>query len=346
MNKAQIFSKSSAAPPRQTGRILRGTARTALLLWAIVTIAGAAWALSRNPLAAPFVERAPEAVKASFVGAIAEIATPEWISARLEAAIAAHDADDVELYLDLAKSHAIPLPDDLTERAEAIIAAQDGLVASATACGKCALDASACPNLKFVAACLLPFQLSPAGDVTTLGHEGTNWITGKPVDQVDAALAAVGLAATVVAIPSLGASVPVKLGASALRIAKRADALTPGLMRAIKAAARESGGGARLQGMASDVTRIASATSPAEALSIIRVADDAADLKRLAKVSEIAGKDTRLTLRVLGKAHTLRLLHRLSDTVVAAFGFVMALIAQLGALLGGALKLGLRRLAR
>lgn len=325
---------------------LRRIARLTLLLWALGTIAATVWTLSHHPLAQPFINRTDAQIRTALTRAMAREVTPEWLIPRLETAITADDPDRVEMLLDLAREHDAPLPEDLRTRAEALLAAHDGWLATGRECGACMIDIAHCPRLSLIGACALPFELSPAGDVNELRRQGVTWWEGGDVDEVSTALASLGLAATVVAIPSMGASVPVKAGATALRLARRADALSPRLTADLARAARESGGAARVGEIAADATRIAVKAGPAQTLDILRHADDAQDLRRLARLSEAAGPETGRALEVLGKARSLRLLHRVSDLLALTIGLILSLCAQLGALVAAMLKLMLRRLAR
>lgn len=326
--------------------MIRAAARLALAFWAAACLAGALWGLAQNPLAAPFVDRSLTEARAVLTWAMAREATPDWLLPRLSAAIAADDPDEVALLRDIGRDHAIPIPPDLAAEAEALIARHDSLQAQAGACLQCMADISTCPSLTLVAVCALPFELSPAGDVAALGRQGANLATGQDFDGIEAGLAAVGLAATLVAIPSLGTSVPVKIGASVLRVARKARALSPGMTGALRLAARDGGRIERLTAFASDATRIAAQTSPAEALRVLRLADSPAELRRLARLADAAGPDTRKALAVLGKARSLRMLHRLSDLAVMTAGFLLSIAAQTGTLIGAILKLMLRRALR
>uniref|UniRef100_UPI0035B4539B hypothetical protein n=1 Tax=Paenirhodobacter enshiensis TaxID=1105367 RepID=UPI0035B4539B len=346
MNKAQYLPLRQMPPLRPAPIApVRALARLALALWTVAALSGAIWGLMQNPLAHPFTERTTQAARSALERALAEAATPDELTTRLTAAVAAQDRDRIRLLLDLAQDRHIALSEALRTGAEAALARD--WTETAGACARCTVDVAACPSLTLIGACTLPFQISPAGDVAALGQAGWAWASGQPVDGLDAALAAVGLAATGATIASgglgAGATLPVKVGASALRIARRAKALSPGLSRALREAASEAGGTARLSTMAGDVTRIAKATSPAEVLPILRLADDEADLSRLARLSEVAGPETPRALEMLGKARSLRLLHRLGDAAIMALGGLMALIGQLGALLGAGLSAMLRR---
>ena len=69
------------------------------------------------------------------------------------------------------------------------------------------------------------------------------------------------------------------------------------------------------------------------------------DLGEIARVSDVAGKDTRKVMKVLGR-DAFRLLLRVSDLAAAAIGLVAMVLAQTVGMLAGFLHMTLRRLAR
>lgn len=345
---------------------MRRAARRILILWILATWAATAWVLSLNPLAAPLVERTAVEARAAFTRAMAVVVTPDWLLPRLEAAVATGAPDDVALCLQIAAEHGVAVPGDLATRAEAIRTAHDGAVDTARDCAACAWDITACPTLKLIGACALPVELTPVGDLNALRRAAADWAAGDEVDRLDAGLAVVGLAATAGVAISGGTSVTAKVGATVLRLGRRMGAISPRLMGALAdsmaglvrwdrvgdvalgripaAAAVDGARGARLMAVATDAKRLSDNTSPAEALVLLRQAETAEDLGRLARVSDAAGGDTRKVMRVLG-ADAFRLLHRVSHLAELAIGLVALVATQLAALALALLRMALRRLA-
>jgi hypothetical protein len=326
--------------------MIRRAASVARLLWIGAGIAVFIWALATSPFTHPFAERSLAEIRLAVDRSIARDVTPEWLRPRLADAVADDDPDRVTLLLDLADSRALSLPADERARAEALIAAHDGTLATVADCGSCAVDIASCRSVALISACALPFELSPLGDVTALGRAGTNWITGSEVDEIEAGLAAIGLTATAATLASGGTSLTVKYGATVLRLARRLGALPPGMARAIRAAAVAGDGGAALGRIAGDIGRLRDATSTAETLTLLRLADTPGDLTRLARIAEAAGPDTRRAVEVMGKARTLRVASRLSDAVLGVLGLAAWLAAQAAALLGSLLGWVVRPLTR
>lgn len=330
--------------------MIRAAARLALALWAAVSVTLAAWTFAQRPFGAPLVARSAEQARIALSRAVADRATPEWLAPRLDAAIAADAPDEVRLYLDLAGEQDIALPDGTRARAAAVLATDEGFWAGAASCATCAWDIAACRSVAAIGGCALPIELSPLGDLNALRRAGTDWLTGAEVDEVEAALAALGLGATATIVVSGGGSAAVKLGATALRLARRMGALPPGLLRAAQdasgAALRGTDEGAALTALVKDLGKVASHTSASEALVLLRYAEDAPALARLARLAEVAGPDTRKTLAVLGPARAFRLLTRVGDLALAAAGLAGLLLGQLAALAGAVLKLAARRALR
>lgn len=323
---------------------MRRLARLALLLWSLATVAAAGWMLAQNPFAAPLAERGLDQARAALTRAVAARATPDWIIPRLAAALEADDRRQVQLLMDLARDQATPLPPDLRARAEAALAT--GLLDSLADCGTCMRDVTACPSLSLIAACTLPFELSPAGDAAALIRQGHAWASGGDPDGVEAALASVGLAATAGTLLTAGGSLSLKGAATTLRVARRADALSPGMTRALAVAARGPDPAAALGGIAGDLRRIGAQSSVAEVLPILRLADDPADLRALARLSEAAGPRTTRTLAVLGKSDSLRLMRRVTDAALTAAALLGLVLGQVAALIGALAQMALRRAMR
>ncbi|KIX19055.1 hypothetical protein [Paracoccus sp. 228] len=320
---------------------MRRLARLTLLIWSLATVAVTGWMLSQNPFAAPLVDRGLDQARAALTRAVADRATPDWLIPRLTAALDAGDRQQVQMLMDLARDQGMPLPPDLRARADAALAV--GMLDTLSDCGTCMRDVTACPSLSLVAACTLPFELSPAGDAAALIRQGGTWATGGDPDGIEAALATLGLAATAGTLVTAGSSLSIKGAATTLRVARRADALSPGMTRALSAAARSPAPTRALSGIAGDLRTIGRQASVPELLPILRLADDPDDLRRLARLSEAAGPDTTRVLTVLGKSDSLRLMRRLADAAMAAAALIALVLGQMAALLGAGVQMALRR---
>ncbi|MGR3248018.1 MAG: hypothetical protein ACU0DJ_01295 [Paracoccus sp. (in: a-proteobacteria)] len=325
---------------------LRIVARSILLLWAVFSFVATAWVLSHHPFVNPLVQRSAAEARVALSTAVARQVSLDWLVPRLQAALAEDDMQRVTLLNDIASDHSVILPPDLQRQVTEAVAAHEGWRATMSDCRLCITDVARCPSLSLVAACTLPFELSPAGDAAALARQGGNLITGAEIDEVEAALAGIGLAATISTVVTVGSSLTLKGAATVLRVARRADALSPGLRYALREAARGPAPAATFGSVAGDIRHLATRTSNAEVLSLLRHADSPRDLRALTRLSDVAGPDTGRTLEVLGKARTMRLLSRISDLALAAMGLVALVLGQLAVMAGAALKLWLRSLLR
>lgn len=340
-------------------RLLRRLLRSAPLL---VTCGALAWAFSTNPLAVPFTERAARDLALTLDRQVARRASADWIEAELAQAVAAGEAERAEMLLGLA--------DDLgrnvdQSQAEALIAAQSGLLTGAIACGACMVDIRSCPSLAHIAACAAPFEMSPLGDLNALRRAGYAWATDAQIDTLDASLALVGLGATGALLVSGGSSAGIKAGAGLLRMARRMGSLTPGMARMLRLPVRLDALPAYLRGtgnledvtdvarltrlseVARDMDRVRKATSAPEALRLMRLVDTPEDAARLARVAEAAGPRTTRTVAVLGKSRAFRATVRLSRAAAGTLILLWLTLTQMAVVIGTRIgAVALRGLAR
>ena len=340
------LTRPSGAPPRRLPP--RGRRFPFGLLPLLATLSALAWALSTNPLAAPFAKRTGAELALALERAVRRRATTEWIEAALAEAVADEDVDRAGMLLALAAD--LDRPVDGAE-AEALLTASEGWLAEAATCGACMVDIATCPTLAKIAACALPFEMSPLGDLNALRLAGADWARGDAVDELDAGLALVGLAATGAVIATGGTSASVKAGAGLLRVARRMGAVTPGVARALRlplrrealpavlradaplSAVTDPAALARASAVAGDLGRIRARTSTAETLRLARLVEGPEDAARLARVADAMGPRTTRTLAVLGKSRVFRATLRLSRAAAATLALLWLAVAQLGMIL-------------
>lgn len=324
---------------------MRRLARLALLSWSAFLLSAAIWALAQHPFTMPLVDRGLDEIRLVLAQELSRQATPERVIADLREALEQHDLRRLEMLADLAQDQGIALPQDLQAAMDDALSGR-GLLADIGDCARCMGDITACPRLSLIAICTLPFELSPAGDVAALWRQGKAAATGAEVDQIEAGLATLGLAATTGALISAGATLPIKGGATTLRMARRADALSPGMRQALTSAARGPDPAATLGGIAADAGRIAQRSPASDLLPLLRHADTPAELARLARLSEATGPQATRILHVLGKPRTLRLMQRVGDMALLAAGLIGLLLGLVVSALGSLLSMGLRRVLR
>ncbi|MGR3570335.1 hypothetical protein [Brevirhabdus sp.] len=336
-----------------------------LTLIALLTAASTLLALAANPFAQPLINRSTNELRQAIDRALLRELTPDRLRTEVQAALEAQDRDRLDMLLDLAQARGLTVPPDLRARTDALRDARSGLLEKASDCALCAYDITRCPTLSQMAACALPVEISPLGDLNALRRAGAAWLTGAPVDRLDTGLAVAGLSTTALVGLSAGSSLPVKLGATTLRLARRLGSLSARLGDSLADLSRRAlrwdgladvaigrrpldavvnaGAMTRLTHAARDVGRLRQNTSSVETLRLLRVAETPEDLTRLARLSDATGPSTRATLDILGPSRAFRLLTRLSDLARLALGLITVLLAQIGGLVGSAALWLLRR---
>jgi hypothetical protein len=190
------------------------------------------------------------------------------------------------------------------------------------------------------------------GDARDLYEQYQNLQAGKEVNELITALAGVGVGLTAITVLSSGSAAPLKTGASTLKMATRANKLSPkmqavliqqattrgekNLDRLHQAAVKAYNPKAleALSETAQQVNSIRKSTSLVATLEILRYADSVDDLRRLEKLSLKYGAETKGILKLLGKSAigTVRVFRHATELVIAALASFIALLASLIAL--------------
>lgn len=340
--------------------------RAAPLLAFVLTVC---WVWQTTPFAQPLVERSTAELRLALDRALARKVDEDWVNTTLAEALGNDELDRAQMVLEIAASQRPPLTPDhdlvvlVRRMAEA---AEDRATQD---CLRCMVEAGTCNSLTHVGMCLVPFELTPAGDVNALRREAQAWVQGEEIDELNVGLAVVGLGATATVLVTGGSSATAKAGATALRVARRIGAVSPRFLADLTDMARldiragalfrhvfakgpldealDTARLARLGDLATDLTRVADNTSIPETLLLLRHVDDAGDVSRLARVSDAAGHDTRKYFEVLGSRRVFAKLVRLSDVAMTAAALLYALGLQVAVMVANGLgRLGLRGLTR
>lgn len=356
---------------RAAARLLARVGLRVLLVGSLLLMARGVIDLRVNPALSPFVERGADEFRAAVDAATARAATEAHVSTLLAGYLAQNPRDWIALRAveDVAAERGLALHPTLVARIETAWEEDSGFLTKAGSCLKCSIDATSC-SVSEALVCNVPVALTPVGDVTGLMQEGLNAAKGKPVDKLNLTLSALGLGATVAIVATEGTSIAVKAGASGLKMARKMRLLNPKmegwLMRAGSDAVDMNAlkqlrwppdvsrvfRRAPLQeiaGVGTDLWRVAQATDARTALRLLPHVDDAADARRLARMSEALGPKTLGRIEVLGKARLFRLGLRLSDVARDLFAGLAGLAAaSVGFAQSAGLRLarrGLRRIA-
>ena len=340
--------------------MIRPILRAGFGILTATTFAANGVVLAGSPFAQPYRDRTEAELSVILDRELQTTLTPEIIEDRLNSALNRGEPDEATAILRLADGRGLAVSGEMRVRVTAAEETAQGW----SACIACAISAENCPDLTRVATCNLPIELTPIGDAKAITRALTAYLAGSEIDQIDLALGVVGLGATLAILASGGSSATVKLGATTLRVARKTGAVSARMMGEIttiaKGALRLENAGpvvrgtkpmaalidgaraAQLTELATDMGRIATTLPPGEALSMLRLADSAPELARIARVTETAGGEARGTFAVLGKARVLRVAQRLTEAALLALALLIALAGQLLMIL----LWFLRRLAR
>lgn len=353
---------------RAVARLVLVALLVASLLATGLSVAG----LAADPGLRPFREAAAAEIVAATDRLLAREATPERLTALIEARLAETPRNWLALDAleELAGERSIPLPAELTQALQAARDEESGFLAQSFDCARCAFDASQCA-LDKVILCHGPVALSPVGDIFGVSRAGIAWLDGTEVDEIDLALSIVGLGATAAILVSGGTSASLKTGAAVAKTARKMGRLSPRLMAMTEQAVREGVDWSSLPAARSvadlnravrpqafeaitntlhDLSRLNDTTDARTALHLLPLVDDAGDARKLARSAEALQGRLVGRAEVLGKTRLFRTTIRLSNAALSLLASLAGLALALAGLAGSvgqslALR-SLRRVAR
>lgn len=198
------------------------------------------------------------------------------------------------------------------------------------------------------------------GDVRDLHEQYSQYAAGESVNELIVGLAGVGVGLTAATVASSGALAPAKTGTSALKAATRAGKITPAFQRillrqsrdvfdykAFLKAARADGSVTALRRAAMNayqprafkalgqtterVNNIRKSTSMADTVELLRYVENTDDLRRVERLSQTYGTQTRGIFHLLGRSAigTLRVLRHATEFMIAIASALFSLLATL-----------------
>lgn len=219
-------------------------------------------------------------------------------------------------------------------------------------------------------------DMTVVGDVRDIASEGSAMVQGKPYSELTLGLSVVGVAATAAVVATGGGGVVAKVGVSILKVARRAGTLTldfartltrltrdavnfPELARVLKgvnlsdvraterAVSEYARGvrGAELFPVINKLADISRATSPSEAVRMLKYVRTTKDLDDVAAMSARFGKKTRGIMEITGKT-ALRLFKTTLNIIEFIIEKIIWFLGWLGTLLGMSLTKRVFRAAR
>lgn len=281
------------------------------------------------------------------------------LEAQINTAIQNDNPDDARMYLALAKTFGYALnTQGLLPRIEALETPWQVTRRQAEQFANGFIDGSGETGAGVAGAVTADFTV--IGDVRDLYEQYQNLQAGKDVSELITALAGVGVGLTAITVLSSGTAAPLKTGSSTLKMATRANKLSPKMQTVLIKQATDlfdyktfllaTRGEKNLDNLrqaaikaynpkalnalsetAEQVNAIRKSTSLVDTLDILRYADSADDLRRLEKLSIKYGSETKGILKLLGKGAigTVRVLRHATELVVAALASLVSLLASL-----------------
>ncbi|MFG1183542.1 hypothetical protein [Xanthobacter aminoxidans] len=281
--------------------------------------------------------------------------TGEDAARAIAAALAEDDTALATSYLALADARHLAVSPDLRKQVEAANGTTAQALHSAKAFGMGFVTGQ--PNDLAGLAGAATSDLMVWGDIRDAGREGLKMARGEEPDQLILGLSAVGIAVTAGTYATVGASLPVRMGISLVKVAKRTGRLSAGLLRSFTRAARESvdfvalrrllSGATTVDGaavksvvrtdrlatltrMLDDTARIEAKAGTRAALEGLKVAEGGRDLSRVARLADAKGAQTLAILKTLGRGAitiTSLLFHLIWWGFLAAF-YLFALVSS------------------
>jgi hypothetical protein len=275
----------------------------------------------------------------------------------IEQALAADDADLAKSFVDLARDRNVTVPAALVAQVDAEVARANSVQGNAQSFAR-GLITGEPEDLVGLAGTALG-DLFVFGDIRDAVREGTRYARGEQVDELVLGLAALGLAVTAGTYATFGASVPARVGISALKAARKTGRLSArmgewvtrslrevvdwsALRRAIGnaslaepavavRAAREAvkaNKADNLLKLAGDVGKVQTKAGTKAALDGLKVAQGPRDMAKVVKLAEAKGSKTRAILKVLGRGAivlstaTLNLAFWIFGALATLWGFI------------------------
>jgi hypothetical protein len=325
-----------------------------IILGSLLVGLAAVGVLVLNPPASE--EPSDDAVAERLHAELREVATPAYLGEQVGRALDQDRPEEAESFIALADELGHPLPGELLERYEAATSTPAAAWRAARSGAQGFFTGEVENAASLAGSTLSDFTLY--GDLRDFTRQAGNYALGYEVDEFVLGLSVVGLGVTAATVGSGGAAMPVKMGVSAVKAAKRTGRLTagmegalrramatdldmPGLRRQLSALDWKSPGQVvdqakayaagldmgNLRGILGRFGTIMGRTSPAATLKIMRHVDTVEDLARAERVAARFGKATPAVFQTLGKGAFKAFAKVLVLAVAALWALVTALLS-------------------
>jgi len=286
--------------------------------------------------------------------------TSGYLDRHITDAIAKENFDDVKMYTQLATFLEIPLSSDTQEQ----ISEHNGTVETtlrklkAFGLGFLKGDAQSVAGMSGS----IVSDMTLYGDLRDLKKEGTLYLDDKPYDVFILNISMIGVGLSASQLLSAGASTPLKVGASVLKVAKKTGKITKPFAKVLskrlsktvdtkllkqlefknifklKSTAKtieKSIDLVPVKVLFKDVNVIKNHTSLTDTISLMKYIDSPKELKAIGKISSKFGKNTKAVMKVLGKGAlrsgksvlkwTTKFIYQVAGVVLSVLGFLVML---------------------
>ena len=273
---------------------------------------------------------------------------------RIEAALAAGDADLAGSFAQLAHDQGVALGEELSKRVSDAVAQDNSTteLARRFATGLVTGNADDVASLSGTVA----GDLFVWGDIRDVVREGKHLATGEETDHLVLGLAGIGLAVTAATYVSVGGALPLRAGLTLVKDTRKLGRLSEGLVQvagrsarevvdtpalqkavasgsalrpgetigAMKAAFRAEKAGALVR-LAKDVGRVGEKAGIKAAQDTLKIAESPKEVARAARLAEKKGGQTRAILKTLGRG-ALLLATGIFNLTLWVFGLALTLL--------------------
>jgi len=285
---------------------------------------------------------------------VKKVVDTKYIDNKIISSIENNNFDDVEMYQNIANLTNVPISQEVLKR----IDDEKSLLNTGIRESKSLFNGFIFgeSNNTTELAGSIASDMTVVGDLRDLTTESIKYFNDEEYDSFVLSLAIIGVAGSASEVATAGASTPIKIGTSLLKIAKKGSYLSKGLTSNILSKLKKVVDLNKLKNIDYtninsikqtfntinidtlkpiflNVNKINKNTSNFDTLKILKYADNEKSLKKLTKISSKFGKNTRGVLTILGEdalkisKYTfliiLKLLAESIGTIIGIFYFIM-----------------------